>query len=128
MIARRFGISSERVHAKRIVIDAGQSANGQVRTLVHETVHALGIDYQKYTRAQSEVIVDTTTMIVLAGSGLETSGETIPYVAGWGEDGAREAVTEFATLIDTLARKVENAITTSTNTSDRDELVDGVVA
>lgn len=103
--------------AKRIVVDAGQSANGQLRTLVHETVHALGVDYQKYTRAQAEVIVDVTTLLVLAAVGLDTSGETIPYVAGWGEKGALEAVSEFATLIDTLARNVENAITT-TGTAD----------
>ncbi len=101
-------------HAKRIAVDAGQNANGQVRTLVHETVHALGVDYEQYTRAQAEVIVDATTLIVLAGFGLDTSGETIPYVAGWGEVGALEAVSEYATLIDTLARKVENAITTAT--------------
>ena len=37
-------------------------------------------------------------------------GETIPYVAGWGETGALEAVTEHAELIDRLARTVENAI------------------
>jgi hypothetical protein len=103
-------------HAKQIVVDASQSANGQVRTLVHETVHALGVDYEKYTRAQSEVIVDTTTLVVLSGVGLDTSGETIPYVAGWGEDGALDAVTEFATLIDGLARKVENAITANVET------------
>ena len=115
-------------HASQIVIDADQSANGQLRTLVHETVHALGVDYQKYTRAQSEVIVDTTTLIVLSGVGLDTSGETIPYVAGWGEDGALEAVTEFATLIDSLARKVENAITTTIETVDSDELACAVIA
>ncbi len=114
--------------AQRIVVDAGQSANGQVRTLVHETVHALGVDYQKYTRAQAEIIVDTTTLIVLSGVGLDTSGETIPYIAGWGEDGALEAVTEFATLIDSLARKVENAITTTIETVDSDELARAVIA
>jgi hypothetical protein len=48
---------------------------------------------------------------VLGAVGLHTSGETVPYVAGWGETGALEAVTEFAHLIDTLARRVEAAIT-----------------
>jgi hypothetical protein len=115
-------------HAKQIVVDADQSANGQLRTLVHETVHALGVDYEKYTRAQSEVIVDTTTLVVLAGVGLDIAGETVPYVAGWGEDGALEAVTEFATLIDTLARKVENVIATSTETVASGELVEAVIA
>ena len=30
--------------AKRIVVDAAQAVNGQVRTLVHELVHALGVE------------------------------------------------------------------------------------
>jgi hypothetical protein len=56
------------------------------------------------------VIVDTATLVVLGAVGLDTSGETVPYVVGWGETGALEAVTEFAQLIDTLARRVEAAI------------------
>jgi hypothetical protein len=97
-------------HAKRIVVDSGQPVNGQVRTLAHEVVHALGVNYQTHTRPQAEVIVDTATLIILSGVGLDVSGETIPYVAGWGEAGALEAVTEHAELIDRLARTVENAI------------------
>jgi hypothetical protein len=81
---------------------------------VYELVHALGVNYQTHTRPQAEVIVDTATLIVLAGAGLDTSGETIPYVASWGESGALEAVTEHAELIDRLARTVENAITIGT--------------
>jgi hypothetical protein len=100
--------------AKTIVIDAGQAVNGQVRTLVHELVHALGVNYQTHTRPQAEVIVDTATLIILSGAGLDTAGETIPYVAGWGETGALEAVTEYAELIDRLARTVENAICADT--------------
>ena len=99
-------------NAKRIVVDTGQSINGQVRTLVHELVHALGVTYQTHTRPTAEVIVDTATLIILSGAGLDTSGETIPYVAGWGETGALEAVTEHAELIDRLARTVEKAIAT----------------
>ena len=96
--------------ARRIAIDADAPSNAQVRTLVHESVHALGVDYQHYSRAQAEVIVDAVTLIALGSAGLDVSGETIPYVAGWGEDGALEAVTNFAQLIDTLARRVENAL------------------
>jgi hypothetical protein len=76
----------------------------------HEITHALGVDYANYSRAQAEVIVDTTTLVVLSEVGLDVSGETIPYVAGWGETGALEAVTEFAQLIDGLARRVAQAI------------------
>jgi hypothetical protein len=81
----------------------------------HEVVHALGVTYQTHTRPEAEVIVDTATLIVLAGAGLDTSGETIPYVAGWGEAGALEVVTEQAELIDRLARTVEDAITSDTD-------------
>lgn len=95
---------------KQIVVDGDVAANAQVRTLVHELTHALGVDYAKYSRAQAEVIVDTTTLIVLGGVGLNTAGETIPYVAGWGESGALEAVTEFAQLIDGLARRIDRAL------------------
>ena len=102
--------------AKRIVVDTGQPGNGQVRTLVHEVVHALGVTYKTHTREQAEVIVDTATMVVLAGAGLDTSGETIPYIVGWGESGALEAVTEQAELIDRLARTVEEAIATEAST------------
>ncbi len=50
---------------------------------------------------------------MLGGLGLDVSGETVPYVAGWGEDGALDAVTEFAQLIDDLARRVQAALSTA---------------
>jgi len=78
---------------KQMVVDADGPPNAQLRTLTHEVIHALGVDYQHYSRAQAEVIVDTTTLVVLGGLGLDISGETVPYVAGWGEDGALDAVT-----------------------------------
>jgi hypothetical protein len=50
---------------------------------------------------------------VLGGLGLDVFGETVPYVAGWGENGALDAVTQFAQLIDDLARCVEAALSTA---------------
>jgi N-terminal domain of anti-restriction factor ArdC len=97
--------------ARQIVVDADAPANAQVRTLIHECAHAAGIDYQSYSRSQAEVMVDTVSLLVASALGLAVDGETIPYVAGWGETGALEAVTEFAQLIDTLARRLEAAIT-----------------
>lgn len=55
-------------------------------------------------------MVDTITFIVCSGLGLAIDGETIPYVAGWGENGALDAVNEFAGTIDRLARRIENAL------------------
>jgi hypothetical protein len=95
---------------RRIVIDQEQPANARLRILIHETIHALGVGYAEYGRERAEVIVDTATYVAAASVGLDVSGESIPYVAGWGEDGALEAVTSFATTIDELARKVETAL------------------
>ena len=42
---------------------------------------------------------------------MRVDGETMPYIAGWGEDGALDAVTAFAKTIDELARRVEDVLT-----------------
>jgi hypothetical protein len=96
--------------AKAIVIDADAAPNAQLRTLVHEITHALGVDYETYTREQAEVIVDTVTYIVCSSAGLAVDGESVPYIAGWGEYGALDAVTQFAQLIDEHARRIETAL------------------
>jgi hypothetical protein len=77
---------------------------------VHECAHALGVDYERYSREQSEVLADAIAFVLCSGVGLAVDAESIPYVAGWGEDGALEAVTEFASMIDALARRIEDAL------------------
>jgi hypothetical protein len=78
--------------ARRIVADAGQPANARLRILIHETIHALGVGYAEYGRERAEVTVDTATYLAAASVGLDVSGESVPYVAAWGESGALEAV------------------------------------
>jgi hypothetical protein len=99
--------------ARRIVVDADQPANAQLRILIHETIHGLGVGYAEYGRERAEVIVDTATHLVCSSVGLRVDGETVPYVAGWGEDGALEAVTAFAKTIDELARRLETVLTSN---------------
>lgn len=106
--------------SKRIVVDATAPANAQLRTLIHETTHALGVDYDRFTRAQAEVIVDTVTFIVCSSVGLTVDGESVPYVAGWGEDGALEAVNQFAQTIDELARRIDGALSAGDETQHAD--------
>jgi hypothetical protein len=98
------------MRSRRIVVDADVPANAQVRTLIHELAHAMGVDYRDYSRAQAEVIVDTVSFVVGSSVGLDLGGETIPYIAGWGENGALEAVSEFAGTIDQVARRLETAL------------------
>lgn len=96
--------------AKRILVDDSAPVNAQLRTLIHECAHALGIGYDRYSRAHAEVMVDTVTLVAASAVGLAVDGETIPYVSGWGEQGALDAVTEFAETIDRVARRIENVL------------------
>jgi hypothetical protein len=56
------------------------------------------------------VLVDSVTVCVLGSVGLDVSSESIPYIAGWGEDGALDAIREYAATIDTIARRIEDAV------------------
>jgi hypothetical protein len=95
---------------RRQIVVANGSSNQQVRTLTHELAHAHGVGYEHYRRAQAEVLVDSVTYCVLGYVGLDVGGESIPYIAGWGEDGALDAIREYAATIDTVARRIEDAL------------------
>jgi antirestriction factor ArdC-like protein len=95
---------------RRIVIASGP-ANEQVRTLTHEIAHAHGVGYEQYGREQAEVLVDCVTYCVLGSVGLDVGGQSIPYVAGWGEDGALGAIREYA---QTITRSPDASKTRST--------------
>jgi antirestriction protein ArdC len=93
----------------RIVITDRLAPNGKVRTLIHELAHAHGILYSDYPRADAEVIVETAAYIVCGALGLDTSGESVPYVAGWGEANDLEAIRKHAQTVDEIAGKLEAA-------------------
>jgi antirestriction protein ArdC len=93
-----------------IVVSGSLPANGQVRVLVHELAHALGVGYREYGRRRAEVLVDTVTYVVCGSVGLDVSGDSVPYVAGWGEDGALGAIREYAGTIDAIARRIEGVL------------------
>ncbi len=93
-----------------IVVNDQLPANARVRVLVHELAHALGVGYEQYGRQQAEVLVDCVTYVVCGSVGLDVSGESVPYVAGWGEDGALDAIRQYAETIDAIARRIETAI------------------
>jgi hypothetical protein len=95
---------------RKQIVAAKGPANRQVRTLVHEIAHADGLGYAEFGRKHCEVLVDCVTYCVLGYVGLDVGGESIPYVAGWGEDGALDAIREYAATIDTVARRIEDAL------------------
>ena len=64
---------------RRQIVVASGPADRQLRTLVHELAHALGLGYGQYGRERAEVLVDCVTYIVCASVGLDVGGESIPY-------------------------------------------------
>ena len=76
---------------------------------MHELAHAHGVTYKDYSRGEAEVIAETAATIVCGSIGLDTSGESIPYIAGWGEDGDLEAIRKHAETVDAIARSIETA-------------------
>ncbi len=69
-----------------------------------------GVSSERFGRDRAEVIVETAAYIVCTGLGLPTDDASIPYIAGWGEQGALDAVTDAATVIDEIASRIEDAI------------------
>lgn len=98
----------------RIVVEAVGprfSPNAQVSVLLHELAHALvrldrreedpGLSY-----AEEEVVVECVAYTVCGTVGLDTSGASVPYMAGWGDGGE---IARYAGLIDRLASRLEDA-------------------
>jgi hypothetical protein len=95
---------------KELVVNSELSANGQVRVLIHEIAHALGIRSKEHGRSRAEVMVDTVTFIVCGSACLDVSGESVPYVAGWGGENAAQEIRNFAETIDATARRIEEKL------------------
>jgi hypothetical protein len=95
---------------REIVLNSKLPANAQVRVLVHEIAHALGVGYKDYGRQRAEVLVDTVTYVVCGSVGLDVSGSSVPYVAGWGESGELDAIRGYAETIDEIARRIEDCV------------------
>jgi hypothetical protein len=92
------------------VVSSALPVNARVRVLVHEIAHAVGVGYRDYGRRHAEMLVDTVTYIVCGSVGLDVSGSSVPYVAGWGEGGELDAIRAYAQTIDEIARRIEDII------------------
>lgn len=101
---------SVNLQTKVISIVKDQSKNKQVTTLIHEIAHTFDVDYVNYYRDQAEVIVESVTMMVCEGLGLDTSGFSVAYLTGWDRPGDAKALREFASVIDKIANTIEDRI------------------
>ena len=105
---RRLTVCATDPHGRAI------AANARLRVLVHELAHAHGLsshnDEHQLSYAEAEVCVECVSYVVAATAGLDTAGEAIPYLAGWGGEQARQTVRRLAALIDATAKALEEPL------------------
>jgi antirestriction protein ArdC len=99
--------------SRRIAIDEDMAPNAQVKTLIHELAHALlraepSEDDTTLERDAEELVVESVAFTVCGALGLDSSGYSIPYLASWAQGGNLETLEQTATLIDRLARRIED--------------------
>ena len=61
-------------------------------------------------RDKTGALVDCVTHIYCSSAGLDVGRESTPYIAGWRENGALDAIRDYAHTIDTVARRIEAAL------------------
>ena len=100
---------------RRIGVSCELSGNAQVATLIHELAHALTAleredDDPELSYAAEELVVESVAFTVAGSIGLDTIGESVPYLASWAQSAPLETIEATAKLIDRLARRIEDAL------------------
>ena len=97
---------------RRIVIADRLAPNGRLATLIHELAHALvGLEPDaKLTYAQEELVVESVAWSCCQTVGLDTSANSIPYLASWAEQASLEVLEQTAAITSHLARRIEDAL------------------
>src|SRR3954447_21167302 len=100
---------------RRIAINPARSINQQAAALVHELAHALvRLDRQAedpaLTYAVEELVAESVALTVCGFLGLDTTGNSVPYLAVWSEHTDPDAFERIAGLVDRLARRLEDTL------------------
>jgi hypothetical protein len=101
--------------AGAITIESSLAPNGQVAALIHELGHALrradaaSVDLP-LSYAEEELVVECVAWSVCRAAGLDTSANSIPYLAAWSQQADLGVLERTAALIDRLASTIETAL------------------
>jgi antirestriction protein ArdC len=97
---------------RRIAVADRLAANGRLATLIHELSHALvGLEPDaKLTYAQEEIVVESVAWSCCQTVGLDTSTNSIPYLASWAEQASLEVLEQTAAITGHLAQRIEDAL------------------
>ncbi len=104
--------------SRTIALNERNSVNHQIKTLVHELGHALvarevELGETRLTYSQEELVVESVAYTVCGTIRLDTTSFSIPYLACWSEDTELKVIEQAATLIDEVAKRIEDAVLTA---------------
>jgi hypothetical protein len=100
---------------RRIALNQAITVNQQAAALAHELAHAIvrldhHDDVQQLDCATEELVAESVAYTVCGFLGLDTAGNSIPYLAVWSEHTDADAFERIAALVDRLARRLEEAL------------------
>ncbi len=102
------------VEENRIAIQKDMSEAQTIKTMLHETSHAVLHSHeamkntQEKSKAQKECEAESVAFIVCSHYGVDTSDYSFPYVAGWSSG---KEVPELKASLDTIRRAASDLIT-----------------
>ena len=108
---------------RRIAIADRLAPNGRLATLIHELSHALvGLEPDaKLTYAQEEIVVESIAWSCCQTVGLDTSTNSIPYLASWAEQASLEVLEQTAAITGRLAQRIEDALLAAAAADEADD-------
>jgi hypothetical protein len=103
------------LETRTLAINERKSANHQVKTLVHELGHMYfrverEEDDRELSYSEEELVVESIAYTVCGSLGLDCSGFSIPYLASWSQAAGMETVERAASMIDRVAKRIEQAV------------------
>lgn len=108
-------------HARRQIRIADRlEPNGQVATLIHELAHALVYlergdgQPREYDYAGEELIVESVAFSCCQTAGLDTSANSIPYLASWAENASLDVLEHAAQLTGQIADRIDTTLAGNT--------------
>jgi hypothetical protein len=98
---------------RRIAVAERLEPNGRLVALIHELAHALVAedpDAPLLDYAQGELIAESVAWCCCQTVGLDSSANSIPYLASWAEQASLEVLEQTAQLTGRLATRIETAL------------------
>lgn len=100
-------------NTRRIEVAERLQANGRLVALIHEVAHALVAidpDAPDLDYAQGELVAESIAWCCCDTVGLDSSANSIPYLASWAEKASLEVLEQTAVTTSRLAARIEAAL------------------